>query len=568
MHIHHELSELLLNCAHSLGADIAQLAAIERPRNARHGDYASSLALKVAKQLSGDPRKIAAEFAAAAADHPAIVDAAIAGAGFVNMRLTDEARCDQVAAILAAQNDYGRGKPSGRRVLLEFISANPTGPLHVGHGRAAATGDSIARIMRFAGDIVETEYYLNDRGLQIDILAASLWLRVCQRQGKYAGPIPVGAYAGEYLADCAADFLVANPDFCGDVPNMTDLPATADDAAQAIVARTKSVLKDRFDTVRDYAVVAMTANIKVELEAFGVQIDNWFSERQLDASGAVDAALAQCEERGAIYRKDNAVWFKASAYGDEQDWVVVRGNGEKTYFSSDIAYHLDKCKRGYNLLCNLFGADHHGYLKRLAAVLKTFNEDPAKLKCDLIQFVAIVNAGERLKMSTRSGTFLALQKLVDAVGVSATRLGFVLSKSDTAMEFDVAKAGRQSAENPVYYMQYAHARSCSLLKRWGGDITTLQVDPKMLTGAGAEQILAELRWFVPTLEIAARERAPHRIAHWLLALAGALHSFYDKVPILSGPAASRDSLIALVAATRQALANGLGLLGVEAPTKM
>ena len=568
MQIHLELGELLRDCARELGANPAGLDAIERPRNAQHGDYASGLALKIAKQLRAAPRDIASKLATAAQTHAAIANAVVAGPGFVNLTLTATARARLVNEILAAGANYGRAAPNGIQVLLEYVSANPTGPLHVGHGRAAATGDSIARIMRFAGYNVDTEYYLNDRGLQTEVLAASLWLRVCALNNTQTVAMPACAYAGAYLADVAAAFVAAHPDTGDTLPDLTDLPDSADAAARELVARTRAALGARFELVRDFAVTAMTTHIRDELAAFGVVFDNWFSERELVASGAVDQALQLCTERDAIYRKDGASWFKSTAYGDEQDWVVVRSNGDRTYFASDIAYHLDKCRRGYDMIYSLFGADHHGYLGRIYGVMRALGENPSRLKFALIQFVAIIKAGKRIKMSTRSGTYLALQELVDELGTAATRLSFVLSKCDSTMDFDIDRAGRRSADNPVYYMQYAHARICSLLERWGGDSTDLRADATALDDPSAQRLLTELCWFVPTLEVAAREQAPHRIAHLLLALAGALHGFYDKVPILNGPAQSRPSMLALAAATRQVLANGLGLLGVDAPTKM
>lgn len=567
MDLYSQLAARLQAAATDLGQAAGEQP-LERPRNALHGDYASSLALRLAQALGQPPREVAGRLAQAVATHPAVASATIAGPGFVNLELTLAARCAIVTEVLAAGPAFGRQPASGESFLLEFVSANPTGPLHIGHGRAAAHGDSLARILRHAGASVATEYYLNDCGLQVDVLGASLWLRVLQLRGQLDTDWPVGAYAGDYLVGVAEDFVAAQPQVTGTPLDLTCLPGAADACARELAVRAKAALGSDFARVRKHAITALTARIRRELTACGVSFDRWFSEAGLAASGAIEAALADFAQRGLTYVKDGATWFRASAFGDEKDWVVVRGTGEKTYFAADIAYHLDKCRRCPGVLYLLLGADHHGYVARLRASLGASGEDPARLEVGLLQLVALVNAGNRIKMSTRAGSFHPLQELVDAIGADAVRLSFVLSKIDVALEFDVARASRQSPDNPVYYLQYAHARSCSLLAKWGGDPATLTVTPAALATAPAAAVMTELRWFATTVTTAARERSPHRVAHWLIALAGALHSYYDKVPVLAGDTAGRPSRLALVAATRTALATGLGLLGVSAPARM
>lgn len=561
-----QLSELLQQAAVELGCAAAG-AVLERPRDPTHGDYACSLALRLAKPLGRPPRDIAAELATAVSAHAAVATTTVAGPGFVNIELTAAASAAIVTEVLAAGDNFGQQEANGEHCLLEFVSANPTGPLHIGHGRAAAHGDSLARILRYCGTTVATEYYLNDRGLQIDVLAASLWLRVLQERGELvATPWPSGAYAGDYLVEVAKDYLADAP--AGAPVDLASLPATADESAVALVrCVTAALAAADFAAVRHHAVTALTARIKAELASCNVTFDRWQSEQELADSGAIAAGLADFAQRGLTYKQDEAVWFRSSAYGDEKDRVIVRSNGAQTYFAADIAYHLDKCQRCPGILYMLLGADHHGYVARLRAILAAVDLDPARIEVGMLQLVSLVNAGDRIKMSTRAGQYFLLADLVKAIGADAVRLGFVLSKIDVALEFDVARAAATTPDNPVYYLQYAHARSCTLLARWGGDCASLIVTPAAL-GAEAREVLTELRWFVPTLQTAARERAPHRIAHWLIALASALHSYYDKVPVLGGDDAGRPSRLAVVAATRTALAVGLRLLGVAAPTKM
>lgn len=556
----------------SMGAPEAPPGLVERPRDPSRGDVASGLAMRLSKVLKDRPREVAERLAGIALELKEVETAEVAGPGFVNIRLTPEARCGVLAEALGLGERFGSANAFQERepVLLEFVSANPTGPLHVGHGRGAAFGDSLARILRFVGFDVRTEYYLNDRGLQTDILAASLWLRVLMERGEAAGGMPGGTYSGDYLVPVARDLAAAMPDVPGGAAVLEGLPDDPDRCGAEVAARAKEALGDSFERVRRFAVDAMTGQIKGELEAFGVGFDSWRSEQDLFDEGGIEAALAELEGKGHVYDRDGAKWFRASGFGDEKDWVVVRSNGELTYFAADIAYHLEKARRGPGVVCDLLGADHHGYVPRLRASLAAFGEDPGRLEAGIIQLVSLVNAGDRVRMSKRSGDFVTLGELVGAVGASAARLYFVMSRADVPMSFDVGKALATGPENPVHYMQYAHARSCTLLEKWGGDAGALAggVDPAALGDGDSLAVMTELLWFGETVRTAARERAPHRVAHWLVAMASALHGFYDRVPVLGGPKEGLGSRLALVAATRQALANGMGLLGVEAPNKM
>lgn len=560
------LEESLAAALRGRGTDPAG-GLLERPKDAGRGDYATGAALRLAKALKQNPRAIAEELAAELGADEAVEAAEVAGPGFVNLRLTPEARCAVVGAALAAGDSFGTQPASGRRVLLEFVSSNPTGPLHVGHGRAAALGDSLARILRAAGDEVECEYYLNDRGLQTDVLAASLWLRAA---GDGERELPAGAYQGAYLKEVAAAWRRRRPDAKLPAPPWDGFAWPDDREAGARLAElARRELGADFAPLRDYAVGALRAMIEAELRDFGVEFDRWFSEKEMAASGAIEVAVGRLDAAGHVYEKEGAKWFRASAFGDDKDRVLVRANGELTYFAADAAYHEDKAGRGADLLLALFGADHHGYVPRLRAAFAALGHEPDRLDFDIIQFVALVNAGGRVKMSTRAGSYELLGDLVAAIGADAARLHYVLARGDVHMDFDVGRAASRSNDNPVHYIQYAHARGCSLLAKWGGDVKDLPpVDPAHLADERAARVLAELNWFEPALRQAARQREPHRVAHWLIALAGALHGYYDHVPVLGGGEAGQPARLALVAATRQALACGLALLGAGAPTKM
>ena len=569
MKLQYELEGIIEAAAKGLGAEITEPGTIERPRDKAHGDYASGLAMRIANKLGKKPIELAEAIAEAARSAQGVASVEVAPPGFVNIDLAPEARCAIVTETLRHGARFGSSPPSGGAMLIEFVSANPTGPLHVGHGRSAAVGDSLARILRFAGTEVKTEYYLNDRGLQTDILAASLWLRVLMEKGMLEGEMPNGTYKGDYLASAARSFISANPEVSGAPLDLGSLPDKPEEAASEVAAKAKEALGKDFEAVRSFTIDSMVRTIRDELAGFGVIHDTWISERALFDDGMMKEAIDELGRLGHTYKKDGALWFRSSDLGDEKDWVVVRSNGEMTYFAADVAYHVEKARRGPGIVYDLLGADHHGYVPRLRALLAAFGEDPDRLEVGMVQFVSLSNAEGRVKMSTRSGKFMPLAELVESVGASAARLFFVMSRADVPMDFDVSKAATAGNENPVHYMQYAHARSCTLLERWGGDVGDLgTVDPKHLEEDEAKAVMTELRWLGATVRTAARERSPHRIAHWLIALASALHGFYDRVPVLSGEAAALASRLALVAATRQALANGMGLVGVEAPNKM
>lgn len=550
---------------------------LERPREAAHGDFACSVALQLAKRLKRNPRQLAEALAAAMRALPAFADGTVAsvdvaGAGFINVRLAPRAKYSVVARALTEGADFGRGRPQhAERIQVEFVSANPTGPLHVGHGRCAAYGASLASVLAFAGHEVQREFYINDAGRQMDILALSVWLRYLEGQGA-AVAFPEDGYRGDYVREIAAALSgVHGAKLARDAGA---LPASApgadpDAALDALIARAKALLGDGWRTLHGFALERMLADQKDDLAGFRVAFDRWFSEQSLYDSGAVARSVARLGERGHLYEKDGALWFRSSAFGDEKDRVVRRENGQYTYFASDIAYHADKFARGYDRVVDVWGADHHGYIARVRGALAALGLDPERLTVALYQFAVLYRGGEKIAMGKRSGEFVTLRELRREVGDDAARFFYVLRKSDQHLDFDLDLAKSESTDNPVYYVQYAHARVCSVFAQWGGAAAALRGAALELLGGERELALMQrLAEFPPAIEAAARELAPHSLAFYLRSLAGEFHSYYNAERILVEDEALRAARLALCAAVRQALANGLALLGVSAPEKM
>jgi len=555
------------------GAEIV----LERPRDAAHGDFACSVALQLAKRLKRNPKQLAEALVAAMRALPAFADGTvqsvdIAGAGFINVRLAAAAKHSVVARALAEGANFGRGRPQrAERIQVEFVSANPTGPLHVGHGRCAAYGASLASVLAFAGHEVQREFYINDAGRQMDILALSVWLRYLEGQGT-AVAFPEDGYRGDYVREIAAALAAAHGAKLA--RDAAALPATAPDAdpdaaLDALIACAKALLGDSWRTLHGFALERMLADQKDDLAGFRVAFDRWFSEQSLYDSGAVAQTVARLSERGHLYEKDGALWFRSSAFGDEKDRVVRRENGQFTYFASDIAYHADKFARGFDRVVDVWGADHHGYIARVKGALTALGLDPERLTVALYQFAVLYRGGEKVAMGKRSGEFVTLRELRREVGDDAARFFYVLRKSDQHLDFDLDLAKSESTDNPVYYVQYAHARVCSVFAQWGGAAAALRGAPLDLLGGERELALMQrLAEFPQALEAAARELAPHSIAFYLRSLAGEFHSYYNAERILVEDEALRAARLALCAAVRQALANGLALLGVSAPEKM
>ncbi len=547
---------------------------LERPKQAEHGDLACNIAMQLAKKLKTNPRQLAERIIAALHAQPAFaegyIDAVeIAGAGFINLRLSPKTKQAVVARILAEGAAFGRGAATGRKVQVEFVSANPTGPLHVGHGRGAAYGASLANLLAFCGDEVQREFYINDAGRQMDILAASVWLRYLESLGT-AVAFPEDGYRADYVRAIAGDLAkVHGKRF---ERGASDLPQAgpgedADAALDELIARSKDLLADDWRAVHRFALEAMLADQENDLSEFGVAYDRWFSEQSLHDGGDIERAMKVLGERGHLLEKDGALWFRSTAFGDEKDRVVRRENGQLTYFASDIAYHLNKFERGFDRMINVWGADHHGYIPRVKGALTALGLDADRLIIALVQFAVLYRNGEKVAMGKRSGDFVTLRDLRKEVGNDAARFFYVLRKSDQHLDFDLDLAKSQSNENPVYYIQYAHARVCSVFTQAGADAaagaaTDLLANPRELV------LLQRLGEFPEIVQSAARDLAPHAVAFYLRDLAADFHSYYNAERILVEDAALAKARLALCAATRQVLASGLGLLGVGAPERM
>jgi arginyl-tRNA synthetase len=547
---------------------------LDRPKLAQHGDYACNLALQLAKPLKRSPRDIAAQLIAALPASPYLEKAEIAGAGFINLFLQHSCKQRIVNHILQSGADYGKNNLGRKRkVQIEFVSANPTGPLHVGHGRGAAFGASLANVLTAAGFYVVREYYVNDAGRQMDILALSTWLRYLQLAGETV-PFPPNAYQGDYVRDMAQQILTAHGRHYVR-PAAQVLAGAADPATDAeahldgLIANAKRLLGGDYEYIHAHALNEQLADCRDDLTEFGVTFDHWFSERTLFDSGMVERAINRLEEHGHIYLQDGAKWFRSSHFGDEKDRVVQRENGQYTYFASDIAYHLNKFERGFDLVIDVWGADHHGYIPRVKGALQAFGLNQEQLMVALVQFAVLYRNGQKVSMSTRAGEFVTLRELRHEVGNDAARFFYVLRKSDQHLDFDLDLAKSQSNENPVYYIQYAHARVCSVHEQWGGDAASLsQTDTSTLTSEHEFALLARLIEYPEAVEAAARDLAPHVIAFYLKDLAAEFHSYYNATRVLVDEEPLRLARLALVTAARQVLRNGLLLLGVSAPEKM
>ena len=547
---------------------------LERPKQASHGDYACNLALQLAKPLRRNPRDLAQSLLSALPASPHLLRAEVAGAGFINLVLRPSAKQQIVRQVLSSGRAFGRNHYGhGQSVLLEFVSANPTGPLHVGHGRGAAFGASLANVLDAAGYRVAREYYVNDAGRQMDILALSGWLRYLELCG-ISVFFPANGYCGDYVRDMARQVHALHDSrYVRDLESWGEGPSGDHTDPEThldwLIARAKVALGDDFAYFHDFVLAEQLGDCRDDLLEFGVTFDQWFSERSLYDTGLVERTVRQLEERGQVYVQDGARWFKSSAFGDEKDRVVQRENGHYTYFASDIAYHLNKFERGFERVIDILGADHHGYVSRVQGAIQALGLDANRFEVALVQFAVLYRAGKKVQMSTRSGEFVTLRELRSEVGNDAARFFYVLRKSDQHLDFDLDLAKSQSNENPVYYIQYAHARICSVLAQWGGDdATLLEADLTTLATDAELGLLRRLMEYPDSVENSAHDFAPHYIAFYLKDLAGEFHSYYNATHFLVSEQQVRLARLALVASVRQVLANGLALLGVTAPDKM
>jgi len=546
----------------------------EHPKQSQHGDYACNVALQLAKPLRRNPRELAAALLAALPASPYIDKAEIAGAGFINLFLKAAAKQQVVAQILEAGADYGRSRTGqGKKLQVEFVSANPTGPLHVGHGRGAAFGATLANVLSAVGFDVAREFYVNDAGRQMDILALSAWLRYLELNG-ISVPFPANAYQGDYVRTMARQIFDAHRDRYVHQPwtvlqNVPEFEEEPDAHLDGLIANAKALLGQDYAYIHDLVLTEQLGDSRNDLLEFGVTFDSWYSEKSLFDSGLVRRVVDQLQNAGHVYEQDGALWFRSTSFGDEKDRVVLRENGQFTYFASDIAYHLNKFERGFNRVIDVWGADHHGYIARVRGALQALGLDNEKLTVTLVQFAVLYRDGKKVSMSTRSGEFVTLRELRSEVGNDAARFFYVLRKSDQHLDFDLDLAKSQSNENPVYYIQYAHARICSVLEQWGGDAGLLVgVDVALLSGIHELALLARLADYPEVVESAARELAPHLIAYYLKDIAGELHSYYNAEHFLVPDENLKLARLALIYATLHVLRSGLGLLGVSCPEKM
>ena len=559
------------------------LIVVERTRDPRHGDFASNVALRLAKGAGLNPRELAAGIIAALPASPLVARAEIAGAGFINFHLNAAANLDELWQVLESGAKYGRSAEpgGGRKVLLEFVSANPTGPVHVGTGRQAAFGATLGNLLEATGYAVHREYYINDAGRQMDILTASVWLRYLETCGE-ALEFPSNGYRGDYVralaralqavaADAfrrpAAAVLEALP---------PDAPAGGDKDkyVDAIIERMRALLGDvDFRRVLDFSLEAMLADIKGDLADFGVGFDRWYSERTLTTSGAIDHALEVLRGQGRLYEKDGATWFRATEFGDDEDRVVVRANGEKTYFASDIAYHLEKRERGFELLVDVLGADHHGDVARVRGGLVAMGQPADCLEAILIQFVSLWRGKEKIPMGKRDAQFVTLRQLREEVGTDACRFFYLMRSHDQPLDFDLELAKSRSNENPVYYIQYAHARVASVMKQLAAkgyryDEAAARANLGLLTDEHEQAVLTALVRYPETVRQAAANRTPHTVVHYLRELANTFHTWYNAATFIVEDPALRNARLALALGVQQVVRNGLGLLGVSAPESM
>ena len=579
------LSELMRTALLSVAPDQADTAIVlERPKQAAHGDFACNLAMQLARAMKRNPRELAQLLLSEIPKSPFVGKTEIAGAGFINFHLLPAAKLEVVRTVLAQGQDFGRSQVGGKKkVQVEFVSANPTGPLHVGHGRGAAYGASLSSLLAYAGWDVTREYYVNDAGRQMDILALSCWLRYLDFFGEHV-PFPPNAYQGDYVCDMAEQMKIAHGEklrrtteaVLKGTPGLPD-GERADDEAKtqreahldALIARAKELLGEEWGYVHNHVLTEQLEDCRSDLEDFGVHFEVWFSEKSLFDTGLVARCVEQLEKAGHVYVQNGAKWFKSTAFGDEKDRVVQRDNGLYTYFASDIAYHLNKYERGFERIINIWGADHHGYIPRVKGALAALELDPDVLDVALVQFAVLYRNGQKASMSTRSGEFVTLRTLREDVGNDACRFFYVLRKSDQHLDFDLDLAKSQTNENPVYYIQYAHARLCSIFAQWEGDEETLsKADLTRLESPYELAVAAKLGEFPEVIESAARELAPHMVAFYLKDLAAEFHSYYNAERMLVDDVALRDARIALAGAVRQVIRNGLALLGVSCPQSM
>ena len=579
-----QLQDLIKKCIQDL---ISKGILIEMPPNVRldhtkdnsHGDYATNIALMLSKQAKMNPVDLAKIIVDQLEESSFINKIEIAGPGFINFFISDESSSSVVSEIIDQGALYGSSEiGQGKKVLLEYVSANPTGPLHVGHGRGAAYGATISNLLRAVGFKVDNEYYVNDAGRQMDILAVSIYLRYLSLCGENLR-FPDNGYQGQYIKDIAQviydssgeefykklDLIFAN------VSKDGSEGGDKESHIDGLIENSKSILGDSFRAIFQVGIESILGGIKSDLSEFGVVFEKWFSEQSLIDTGLSESCISKLKESQKVFEKDGALWFKTTNYGDEKDRVVVRDNGNHTYFASDIAYHFDKFERGYDKIINVWGADHHGYISRVKASIDALGHSPDKLEILLVQFANLYRGGSKVQMSTRSGSFVTLEDLRKEVGNDAARFFYILRKSEQHMDFDLDLAKSKTNENPVYYIQYAHARICSVFRQANEkemEVDHSQANLSLLTEGIEKNIIKELSRYKSVLESSAIQYEPHQLAYYLRDLSTHFHSYYNACKFIVEDKHLTQARLSLIHATRQILINGLSILGVSAPESM
>jgi arginyl-tRNA synthetase len=552
---------------------------LDYTKDSKHGDFASNIAMVLAKPLGRSPRSIAEGILDFFPDVNYLDKAEVAGPGFINISITKQAFLQLIPEIISEGVNYGKSSfGKNTKILLEFVSSNPTGPIHIGHGRGAAYGSVLAELLLTTGHDVTREYYVNDAGRQMDILTISVWLRYLKLMTQEDIPFPANAYHGEYISDIAKMFFTVQKKL--PLPDLNELHSIVnghtdeDIKLDRVISLMKLTLIDnQYGEILDFTLKEILAEIKEDLEDFGVMFDNWFSERYLINNREIDHCISQLKTSGDLYEKEGAIWFKSTRYGDEKDRVVTRENGQATYFASDIAYHVNKYQRGFDQVINIWGADHHGYISRVKGAIQAMGYDAEKLKILLVQFATLFKDNKKIQMSTRSGEYVTLKQLRDEVGNNAARFFYVMRKSEQHLDFDLDLAKTESNANPVYYIQYAHARICSVFKQMKEKGYTLDTGMgnsnlnKLDTQHESELVKSLSRYKEVVLD-AAINYEPHLLSFYLRELANDFHAYYNSYQFLVDDAELRAARLCLISATRQVIKNGLDLLGVSAPEEM
>ena len=572
------LSQILEDLYSQIEPEVKNLKiSIQDNKEKEHGDLATNIAMVLAKPLKKNPKEIAEEIKQNFVLDEKIIKIEVAGPGFLNFFLSKDSHGEILEQIQKENKDFGKSGSKQSKVLIEYVSSNPTGPLHVGHGRGAVFGSVLSSLLEEAGFEVDQEYYVNDFGRQMNILATSAWIRYCQLFSSEIKMMQQG-YQGDYLIPIAKKLKDEKSDSLFKIEESLIQKLNSEDQddefTDQLVESLRVILKEEFQYIREFALSEILHLIKADLEQCGVHHNAWFSESSLygndgSTDSKVDGSIEELKSRGFIYEEGGAIWFKSSSLGDDKDRVLKRGNGEYTYFASDVAYHLDKYDRGYDRVINVWGSDHHGYLPRVRAAMDACDRDINKLEVIFIQFANLVKGGKKVSMSTRSGDFITLNELMNEVTTEAARFFYINRKADQHLEFDLDLAKEQSKDNPLYYIQYAHARICSVLRKAENEFEDFDSVDLALLGSEKEiEILKLLRQYPQLIERSAKAGEPHLLCYFLRDLSGVFHSYYNSEKFLIEDKELMTSRLFLLKGVKQVIANGLRVLGIKAPEEM